>query len=511
MSGACIECGRPVSDQRQYCLFHTSDKTASEINHFDELLMEDAKRQLKEDQRNLSFAGFHFPKLFFPSRALPMEEPGTVDYSIDFSNCIFEEGIFCDDMTFRSFLIFNHAIFKNIVEFNRSEFAGNVWFVSAVFPDHCVFAHSDFGGLTIFSLATFRGAVFEDVAFEGGAWFHDTKFEGMTSFDQTVFKERSLIKPIPSEKEFGLVSVTRSRFTQSIELDWSAFLQNPMLTLLRLGECVCDSNSRLTLRGDMRYISLLSSDLSRAEFIDESWQAIDESLEPVQTRGRRRVLEEHLLERLEKSCSVFPDSFLGKFRGNQRELVEDDFDNVTSDRVVQLYRRLRENYERNKRYSEAGDFFVGEMEILRKYKTMQTAILPKAEKRTRIGEDTSVQRQTTSTDSIDTPRVEKRPLTDPYRLLLELYRALAMYGESIKRPAIASFLSIVFFALARLLQIPSLSWGELLNALVMTVKESVFAFFQLGGASDIDRMERLMSPVILGVLFVALRRRLERQ
>jgi hypothetical protein len=178
---------------------------------------------------------------------------------------------------------------------------------------------------------------------------------------------------------------------------------------------------------------------------------------------------------------------------------------------VQLYRRLRENYEANKRYSEAGDFFVGEMEVLRKYKTMQTIARPKTEQRITDGEGKKIQRQTESTEASATLRVVKRPITDPYRLILELYRLLAMYGESIKRPTVASFVTIGLFACVRLLLTPEININQILSTFVMTMKDSIFSFFQLGGGGDIDRIERLVSPFILGLLFITLRRRLERR
>lgn len=254
----------------------------------------------------------------------------------------------------------------------------------------------------------------------------------------------------------------------------------------------------MTFRGSMGCVSLLHTDLSKAVFVNECWLPRVDLAGSVRSKKRNAVLEEYALERMANGETDIPESLGYADVGG----------------IAQLYRRLRDNYEVNKRYAEAGDFFIGEMEILRQYRTVHTR------------EDKTTSPQTPG------QTVEKRPLSDPYRvLLLEPYRFLAVYGGSIKRPAVFALLIVLALTLVRP-PLPSMLLSALpfpqspvvaadanlptnataiINATWNAFQESVFAFFQLRAEETIDLFERLLSIPILGLLFIAIRRKLERR
>jgi hypothetical protein len=92
------------------------------------------------------------------------------------------------------------------------------------------------------------------------------------------------------------------------------------------------------------------------------------------------------------------------------------------------------------------------------------------------------------------------------KIAMLLYEALALYGESYIRPLLAliAIMMTSFFIRLYVLQFnPNVIFNELLKSI---------ALFGLGSVSgSIDIIERLAAIPILGMLIVALRRKLERR
>jgi len=214
-------------------------------------------------------------------------------------------------------------------------------------------------------------------------------------------------------------------------------------------------NSQDTLAG----ISLLNTELDKVEFIDETWMHEDND------SNRRKIIVDETF-------------FVQQIEQEGMPPIK-----VTRDQVAQVYRRLRENFEQAKRYSDAGDFLIGEMEVIRKFKP---------------GSPT---------------KHSKRAWHDSTKILYGLYYLLGKYGESISRPFLGSIFVLVgatvAYCNATLNQIGTTSKIEYFS---QSLFKTVNAFFPFSRPLDpYDLLIKAIGTLLLGLTFISMRRRLERR
>jgi uncharacterized protein YjbI with pentapeptide repeats len=545
-SGGREFCGRQAYGDHEYCIFHLPEKKEDEIREFAKALVEEIELQRGRDSNTLNFRGFHFPRGINLLDMLGAKHgaPPTIEQELYFTNCTFDEAIVAEgtqflgnvtfgESRFREGVSFLACTFKGVADFCRATFDRDAWFSTTQFQE-ATFTSTRFGDCSMFpdcefvGDASFPNAVFQDDSsfmnstFKAGALFHGAKFRKEVSFETTTFEGNAVfdpvefsstadftgstflkdleMKPWPQQQAGSTVLLSFTRFAQRVIFDLTEFLESSSTasTLLVLGQCVLEGQARMTFRGSMGCVSLLDTDLTNAVFVGEDWRPRPDLAGSVKSKKRNAVLEEYALERIANGETDIPELLAY----------------VDVDGIAQLYRRLRDNYETHKRYAEAGDFFIGEMEILRRYRTVHTRV------------------NRPPTPQADMRNAARRPLTDPYRfLLLEPYRILALYGESIRRPAFAALLIVLVFALVRpplpLMLGSVLTFAQstkmvtdtnlptnmtgIINATWNALQESTFAFFQLRAENHTDLAERLFSAPILGLLFIAIRRKLERR
>jgi hypothetical protein len=178
--------------------------------------------------------------------------------------------------------------------------------------------------------------------------------------------------------------------------------------------------------------------------------------------------------------------------------------NYTFDDIIETYCRLRGNLEKNHRFSDAGIFFRGEMEARRTRKYYE--FLRKYEKENKK-------------DFIEKVFFKIKKfflwmyvnLFSPYAL----YKIFSMYGESILRPILCSFITIFLMPIFFTFGGSSISFQSFLS----NIGKSIGLFFQLAPVNykelpSIIPMLELLER-ILGLLFsfleaMALKRMLER-
>jgi len=160
----------------------------------------------------------------------------------------------------------------------------------------------------------------------------------------------------------------------------------------------------------------------------------------------------------------------------QRKIVIDElFDRRFGnfEEISKIYNQLRKNYESKLLFNEASNFFVGEMEAIRKSKWYSNKSISKLN-------------------------------TIQYLV----YKYLALYGESIKLPLLI-WMPIIIAIFASL----QIEWNKNIS-LLDSIKESFFNFFPIPTNSplshDLSAVEKIISIPILGLAFIALRRRFER-
>jgi hypothetical protein len=93
-----------------------------------------------------------------------------------------------------------------------------------------------------------------------------------------------------------------------------------------------------------------------------------------------------------------------------------------------------------------------------------------------------------------------------------LYKIIGLYGESIARPIFWAIVTILLFGILRDLSSHPLSNGVHLSSLMRGIQESLEAFVQLRwDGSSLTLIERIISALNLGVLYISLHRKLERR
>lgn len=155
--------------------------------------------------------------------------------------------------------------------------------------------------------------------------------------------------------------------------------------------------------------------------------------------------------------------------------------------TLSLLRALRDNYDYHLMYRDAGQFFVREMELRRRY-------------------------------SLRGDELVRHPVYRRIFSLTGLYFWICGYGESLKRAGTWLMLlfgaSLGYFALAAE---ASPDAGRMCASLDVFEKASLHlqrtlaAFFPLGGGDLPDYVVRATSIPLLGTLFIVIRRRLERK
>ena len=90
---------------------------------------------------------------------------------------------------------------------------------------------------------------------------------------------------------------------------------------------------------DLRSFALVRSNVQDADSLDCKWPTI----------GKRLVIFDEI------------------YYSNRHDMKSDDFlQRATLGEIEQLYRRLQLNFENHKRYADAGNFYIGAMEMRRK-------------------------------------------------------------------------------------------------------------------------------------------------
>ena len=174
--------------------------------------------------------------------------------------------------------------------------------------------------------------------------------------------------------------------------------------------------------------------------------------------------------------------------GGRRAVIEevlmgkDPFADVTPEKVRQIYAHIRKNQEKAMRHAEAGDFFIGEMEMRR------WALAPGSCRRSWL----------------------RRNVFS----WLGIYNAISRYGESVSRPVKISVGWIVFFVLVRYLMsgknLAGLCLFQRLQLVWECFQQSVLAFFQVRAVDNFDAVQRIGSGLLLGFIYVAMKRQFER-
>ena len=314
--------------------------------------------------------------------------------------------------------------FPGKVDLTEKEFKNNV---------SVDFSYATFTESVNFSYATFTKTVnFSFATFTKEAYFLGSDFTGEVTFDKSNF-------PSPkSERE-------DKKIIPIIKFDYCTFRKRVQF----IGESEEEKPLHLGL------VSFKGVDLSNVEFHNVKWQEIKELI--FITRN-----------------AIVDEKMLGE-NGNYEE-------------VSKIYNQLRKNYESKLLFNEASNFFVGEMEAIRR--SLWIGI-----------------------------RERKKIASIPYFL----YKVLALYGESYFLPMVIWTPALIGLFIAWRFITGECSLQSVSNVIsspptthICTPKDffidSFAAYFQFPRSTinPIDTIERIVSIPILGTAFIAIRRKFER-
>jgi uncharacterized protein YjbI with pentapeptide repeats len=336
---------------------------------------------------------------------------------ISFSHYLFEKPVFFIGARFNNITIFFDVQFNNRADFHKVQFNNRADFSFAQFNNEVSFSFAQFNNEVYFSFAQFNNEVsFFYTQFNNKAYF-SSEFNNKTYFDYSEFR--------------GVVSFINAKLPYSSE-DLISFKSVKFHKPKDVG----------FQNLDLSNVSFLNTDVTEVEFMDVNWRK----------NGRLVVADENRIGKDKK---------------------------VTYGAVAQLYRRLRRNYETNYRFAEAGDFFIGEMEMRR------------------LDVNTNIMNEKIRNIVL----WFKRNFS-----LLCLYKHLSLYGESYVRPMMWAIIVIVSY--------PMLMYWLFNASLPQSgdfptyLRTSAASFFQMDNTYI---GERLIGFLLLGLLFIALKRQFERK
>jgi uncharacterized protein YjbI with pentapeptide repeats len=452
-------CGRSVARGAK-CIFHLEKKTDKEAQRFDRAFAKELERLEKSKEAVIDLTGFVFPRdLDMSDHSFPKPvvlSRATFSGSARFHRTKFLDRAWFDGATFSVRAGFKQVTFSRDAWFRHTIFKDHAGFHGATFSDHAGFHAASFLGWAGFDGATFSGYV----AFDDATFSDDAVFDGAT-FGKVVFHGTNFRRNLQMGARFDGPAIFENVLFQRDTIESSDLATvvagSSLFPVTSFGGAFVSEGGEVRFIQQREYnaplgvernfgidrVSFLNVNLGRFNFQEVEWGTL---------HGRRAVIEEAMMGRR-------------------------PFENVTPEQVRQIYARLRANQEKAFRYAEAGDFFIGEMDMRRRWLR------------------------------------DRGWQAFPERFLLWLFSGLSRYGESISRPTLA--MVIVVFGLAGLrLVLGEQSEWRLCQPLSVeeSLVRSLASFFQLRSTTLwTDILERLVSIPILGVLFIALRRKLERR
>lgn len=166
-------------------------------------------------------------------------------------------------------------------------------------------------------------------------------FTGSYFFGSITFLEGTFDGPMlvnySEIKCYKITNFSECRFSNEVRFIDCKFQYNTHFNFV-----IFESQEKVFFRTrDLTFVSFMNTDITRIQF---SHKVIFDR------NGKFKVFDERMLE-----------------KGLKNKRYQKSFPSTNIGNILSLYRNLRENFEFNLRYNEAGRFFVREMEIRRKY------------------------------------------------------------------------------------------------------------------------------------------------
>lgn len=294
-------------------------------------------------------------------------------------------------------------------------------------------------------------------------------------------------------KCYKITNFSECRFSNEVRFIDCKFQYNTHFNFV-----IFESQEKVFFRTrDLTFVSFMNTDITRIQF---SHKVIFDR------NGKFKVFDERMLE-----------------KGLKNKRYQKSFPSTNIGNILSLYRNLRENFEFNLRYNEAGRFFVREMEIRRKYSEYPDPPTSNGGKLRNTIIKKCIKHFKTNSESIIIKENWFRRNLFP----LGLYRSTSKYGESLFLPTL--LLSILILSSFSFWYIVGNS--NLYFRFVTCFEDTEFSrdsmdiWFALersfSGVVPLlnfnesvclaDYWFKILGTIILGLIFIALRRKFERR
>ncbi|MCY4492059.1 MAG: hypothetical protein OXC46_11465 [Thaumarchaeota archaeon] len=434
------QCDRDTILDSTFCAFHHSSYHETDPANVRKLFLD----ELTSNTNSKFFIGCNLPSVKI-SKITPSP-------SIYFVNTKFHGDVHFLDIVFNS------------VDFTKCDIQGRLEFTNVNVDVNLVFKYvrdDDSNLVTTFKRCNFKNVEFISTKFKfikflecgfSHANFRYTKFDTMI-VDECSFAEKT---------DFGGAAIMKHGEFQSTVFHNAVKFHHAELSGITVFKDVDFKEQKLVrFGGDLSKISFLRTDITRIMFDENTVWGKDD---------RYLIYGAQKLEKNPSEEKLSP--------------------------VLTTYRNLRENYEFRLMYDEAGQFFIKEMDLKKKY-------------------------------CLDQNNETKPRKFRGYFSLIYYYNVLCQYGESFNRVvlwAVAIFsASVIYFAcypdvveLYTAKPLGDINYSEELKnnlafRLQVSMERTLASFFQADKNHLADYIVRLSSLTVLGALFVVLRRKLERK
>lgn len=296
--------------------------------------------------------------------------------------------------------------------------------------------------------------------FKSPIYFSRTKFHGKASFSKTKFSREASFPhaEFSEEADFshasfsGTADFFRAEFSGKAYFDFARFSDKAFFTRLRKGS----SNDPVLYFQNVEFDKPELVMFDEFDFVNTSFLYTDVSKidigEKVSWGSDRRIFDERRADKWE-----FPPPY---------------------EVVATVYRRIRQNLESEMRHTEAGRFFVGEMECKRKNVKIKNSVL--------------------------------RWIRVNMLSALAWYKYMSNYGESYSRVLLWILLTPIVPAILTTLT-QTLHPHQFVDRLLQNLQNYMFGFFQLKADNSIEFALKIMGLLLMGQLYISLRRQFERR
>ena len=377
----------------------------------------------------------------------------------DLSGLTFEQPASFRAAKFKGGANFQYCTFKKGADFSHAEFLGAARFEGSRFDDHTRFSRAAFGK-SVFDWARLEKASFDRSTFKKAASFYECAFFGGADFRDAVFRGKSYF--------------TGSEFDAGTDFSGSEFAQ-PM----HFRDVKAKCPSLVKFDGNVSNVSFLDTDLKEIAFGSRTTWSPRPAGADGKIRSRRpgRAASRHSI------YSIWNK----KWRTYDEKILDDGGRDLglNHENIKNVYRDLRDNFDRNLAYDVSGGFFVREMEVSRIYK-----------------------------NDVNGRIIKRHPLRRIFTWHAA-YNILSEYGQSLGRPLLC--LAAIFGAGLSLLWFPTgvshaqdVSIGDCLRDSAVRTLTSMMPIPFSAPPTEVDIGLKIASLPALGTFLVALRRRFEK-